>query len=89
MSGHSPIYVKIDLAKANNPPERAIRNPRLNWSRSSSDQIAGYVEQLADELSQHEVEQGHLHCNDLLCCDRSHTIGIDNFTQKSQKEQVS
>ena len=31
VSGHSPIYLKIDLAKANNPPEEVSRKPMPNW----------------------------------------------------------
>ena len=38
VSGHSPIYVKVDLEKANNPPEKICRNPMLNWASSSAEQ---------------------------------------------------
>ena len=27
-------------------------------------------------------DHGHLHCEDILCCDRSHIQGIDMFTQE-------
>ena len=42
MSGHSPLYIKVDLIKASNPPEEQKRNPRLNWSHSSEDQKQNY-----------------------------------------------
>ena len=48
VSGHSPIYLKIDLAKANNRPEEPKRNPRLNWGRSSEEQKASYTQHLSD-----------------------------------------
>ena len=43
LSGHSPIYLKFDLVKADIAPEIRHRNPRINWSRSSQEQISGYV----------------------------------------------
>ena len=60
MSGHSPIYIKIDLAKANNPPEKVSRNPRLSWGRSSPEQQAMYTQQLRDLLSQPGTYSGSL-----------------------------
>ena len=82
MSGHSPVYLKINLAKANNPPEKIFRNPRLNWCRSSPDQKASYTQQVKDLLSEPEPEPVCLQCDDVLCSHRSHLQEIDSLTQK-------
>ena len=79
MSGHSPVYVKIDLAKANNPPEKISRNPRLNWGRSSPEQHAMYSQQLRDQLS---LPGANLQCDDVLCDSRLHLQHIDSMTQE-------
>ena len=79
VSGHSPVYVKIDLAKANNPPEKISRNPRLNWGRSSPDQHDKYNQQLRDKLSQPGTNLG---CDDVLCDSRLHFQHIDSMTQE-------
>ena len=72
LSGHSPVYLKIDLAKANKPPEKISRNPRLNWGRLSEDQQASYTQQLRDQLSQPEPEPECYQCDDVICSNRSH-----------------
>ena len=38
VSGHSPIYVKVNLLKANNPPEKICRKLMLNRAGSSPEQ---------------------------------------------------
>ena len=43
ISGH---YVKVDLNKANNPPEDIHRNPRLNWNRSIFSTVARFAFQV-------------------------------------------
>ena len=82
MSGHSPVYVKVDLAKANNPPERICRNPRLNWSCSSPEQQKAYAQQLGDQLAQHPDDPPGLSCDDVLCDQGPHCRDIDRATNK-------
>ena len=82
LSGHSPIFLKVDLAKANNPPEDLKRNPRLNWSRSSEEQREKYSQQLNDTLSQSCDASSCLLCSDLQCCQDSHLKDIDKVTNK-------
>ena len=77
LSGHCPIYMKIDLAKANNPPEELARNPRLNWGRSTPEQQQKYTEKVNDLISQLEHDS---HCDDLLCVNVDHLHGIDALT---------
>ena len=82
MSGHCPVYIKVDLAKANNPPEKVNRNPRLNWSRSSPEQKEEYAKQLGDHLSQQHDLSECLHCDDVLCDQESHRQEIDLVASK-------
>ena len=69
--------MKIDLAKANNPPEEISRNPRLNWGRSSPDQQNSYTERVHDLLSQLEPD---IHCEYVVCDNVDHHHGIDALT---------
>ena len=80
VSGHSPIYLKIDLAKANNPPEEPKRNPRLNWGRSSEEQKASYSQHLSDILSQLPDQSPCQLCTNLHCDQDSHFQEIDSLT---------
>ena len=82
MSGHSPIYIKIDLAKANNPPEKLSRKPRLNWGRSSPEQHEKYNQQLRDRLSQPGADLSCLDCKDVLCSNVSHLQDLDHQTHE-------
>ena len=79
LSGHDPIYLKADLSKAYIPPEKILRNPRLNWGRSSEEQREQYACQLQQQC---QDLQGHdcLHCQDILCDQGSHQLGIDVVT---------
>ena len=76
------MYVKIDLVKASNPPEKLQKPCRLNWGRSSHDQHTMYTQQLRDVLTQHEASPCLLHCDDVLCRDALHLQHIDNFTKE-------
>ena len=82
VSGHSPIYLKIDLAKANNPPEEIQRNPMLNWGWSSEEQRQEYSLQLQGILSQPCDPPPCLECDDLQCYQSSHCQDIDKVTSK-------
>ena len=84
MSGHSPIYLKIDLEKANNPPEKISRKPRLNWDRSSPEQREAYTQQLEFLLSlgSFGTPPGCLQCADVLCAQTAHHIEIDLSTRQ-------
>ena len=72
LSGHSPMYLKFDLVKANIAPEIRHRNPRINWSRSSQEQISGYVNQLTELLSNSRDLFQSLECLDPLCSNSEH-----------------
>ena len=80
VSGHSPIYLKIDLAKANNPPEEPKRNPRLNWGQSSEEQKASYTQHLSDILSQQPDQSQCQLCTNLHCDQDYHFQEIDSLT---------
>ena len=81
MSGHSPIYIKVDLAKAiHNPPEKVSRNPRLNWSRSTPEQREAYAQQLDVQLSQHLHTSPGVSCDNVLCDQHTHCHDIDEAT---------
>ena len=80
MSGHSPIYIKVDLAKANNPPEKITREPRLNWSWSSPEQHEAYAQQLGDQLAQQRDIPACLSCDNVLCDQPAHCQDIDQVT---------
>ena len=82
MSGHSPIYIKVDLEKANNPPEKVIRFPRLNWARSSAEQQERFTDTLREALAKPEAHQDCLVCEDVDCVQADHLLGIDKFTNK-------
>ena len=69
--------MKIDLMKASNPPEEISRNPRLNWSRSSTEQQEKYSDMVRDMLGQLDVE---LQCDDVLCDNGAHLHDIDRVT---------
>ena len=77
MSGHCPIYMKVDLTKANNPPEEISRNPRLNWGRSSPEQQESYSNQLGDFL--HHCDDC-LQCDNILCENVAHLHDIERVT---------
>ena len=82
MSGHSPVCIKVDVAKANNPPDKITRNPMLNWSCSTSDQRQNYVHQLEDLLSQdHHDTPACLQCEDVLCNHADHLFEIDQVAK--------
>ena len=81
LSGHSPIYIKIDLVKASNPLEKMSKPPRLDWGRSSTDQHAKYTQQLYDQLALHEPQPCLLECQDVLCSNTLHTQHIDSMTK--------
>ena len=76
------MYVKIDLVKASNPPEKLQKPCRLNWGRSSHDQHTMYTQQLRDVLAQYEASPCLLHCDDVLCRDPLYLRHIDNFTKE-------
>ena len=84
MSGHSPIYIKGDLAKANNPPEKISRKPRLNWDHSSQEQREAYTQQLETHLSLgcFDTPPGCLQCTDVLCGQAAHHVEIDLVTKQ-------
>ena len=83
MSGHSPIYIKVDLKKANNPPERIKRNPMLNWSGSTSEQRELYGQHLGNLLSQILPNPPEcLQCDDILCDHAEHLSEIDQVTKE-------
>ena len=88
MSGHSPVFLKINLAKACNPPEKVSRNPRLNWGRSSPEQQARYTQQLKDQLSQPGAAPGCLECDNVLCSNLSHLQDINCLTNKLLEAMV-
>ena len=80
LSGHSPIYVKVDLNKANNPPEDIHRNPRLNWNRSTQLQKDQYTQQLQDMLSQPGNPPQCFQCTSVQCNQDWHLHDIDRAT---------
>ena len=80
MSGHSPVFIKVDLTKANNPPEKINLNPRLNWNRSSEEQKEQYTLQLEQLLAEHLPLFACLGCDDVLCENPSHKQDIDKAT---------
>ena len=82
LSGHSQIYVKIDLVKASNPPEKLSKPPRLNWGRSSTDQHAKYTQQLHDQLALHEPQPCLHECQDILCSNALHIQYMDNMAKE-------
>ena len=82
VSGHSPVYIKIDLIKARNPQEKLFKAPRLNWDRSSPEQHAMYKQQLNDQLEQHEPHHSVLKCDDVLCREAVHLQHIDSFSNE-------
>ena len=81
VSGHSPIYLKIDLVKANDPPEVTHRNPRLNWARSSPEQRKNYSQQLSDLLSQPCDPSLAVQCHNTQCDLQAHHQDIDKCTR--------
>ena len=81
LSGHSPIYLKVDLVKDTSPPEQLHRNPRLNWTKSSQEQRESYSKQLLDFLSVPKETFQCLKCHDSLCNDRNHLAEIDSATR--------
>ena len=80
MSGHSPIYLKVDLLKSRNPVEKVERNPRLNWSFSSEEQRKYYSNCLDEKISQlnHSTSTS---CKNIFCNDENHRADIDIFTE--------
>ena len=76
------IYVKVDLAKANNPKEEIKGNPGLNWVGSSSDQKEEYVQHLENLLQDLSETPAALLCENVLCDHPVHVSDIDQATKK-------
>ena len=82
VSGHSPIYVKVNLQKANNPPEKICRKPMLNWAGSSPEQRETYSQHLEELLSQDLFASPEcLQCQDILCHHADHREQIDQVSK--------
>ena len=81
LSGHSPIFVEVDLAKANNSKEEIKRNPRLNWVGSSSDQKEEYVQHLENLLQDLSETPEALLCENVLYDHPVHVSDIDQATK--------
>ena len=83
VSGHSPIYVKVNLQKANNPPEKICRKPMLNWAGSSPEQRESYTEHLEGLLSHQDLFDTPecLQCQDILCTHVEHREQIDQVSR--------
>ena len=76
------IYVKVDLAKANNPKEEIKGNPGLNWVGSSSDQKEEYVQHLENLLQDLSETPEALLCENVLDDHPVHLSDIDQAPKK-------
>ena len=80
MSGHSPIYLKVDLLKSRNPVDKVERKPRLNWTFSSEEQRKYYANCLDEKIS-HLNHSTSTFCKNIFCNDENHRADIDILTE--------
>ena len=81
MSGHSPIYLKLNYVKEIAPPDVVHRNPKINWTRSSHEQRGNFAQQLFSYLSAPKEPLQCLQCQEPFCCDAGHYHEIDEATR--------
>ena len=77
LSGHAPIFMKLNLEKACNKSEECRRNPRINWGYSSIEQRGKYCDSLDRKLSSIEYSSP---CQNILCSNYSHHQNLDQLT---------
>ena len=81
MSGHSPIYLKLNLIKDSVPSEAIHRKPKLNWNRSSQEQKESFAKQLTDYLAEPREPIQCLHCQNSSCCEADHYDELEKSTR--------
>ena len=82
LSGHCPIFVKLNLKKASKPQEDIVKKPRLNWNNSSTQQRNNYSSKVQEKLQQND---DHLLCNNVSCENFHHQCYIDQYTSNLLK----
>ena len=77
LSGHAPIYIKLNLEKAYNKMEDCYRSPRINWQHSSDQQKGIYSDNLDKKLQSIKIPRC---CENILCANKSHHQALNQTT---------
>ena len=81
MSDHSPIYCKIDAGKieAEDVGNQAQAPPKPSWKKSSHEEKDKFVHKLDSLLSQLEVSEDMVCCQDVHCKNEEHVKDTDDL----------
>jgi len=78
LSGHLPIYMKMNISNLNLEVEQQVRSPKPSWERATTEQRAEYQSVLNDNLQGIIPPQLCESCNTLKC--ELHSLDIDVYT---------
>ena len=83
-SNHDPILLKMDktlLTSVINEPVKA-KTDKLQWNKATSDQISAYKSTLSKLISEININEEVLGCDDVLCSSEFHKSVIDELCNK-------